>query len=470
MRILFHALRQEPLSQVWRNFRRFLYRRIPSTPLNWQKPKVKRPDLYAQYQARERNPLFLPPPSLAEDEWVFMFTPETQLAQSAQAEVAHFLAEHPTADILYCDQDMMDEQGRRSQPYFKPGWSPETLLSYNYIGQPLVVRRKVWEELGGAAASENAKGGFWDFWLRVTETSYEVFHLPKVLLHFKKRPVQLEGERTFLQAYLHRQKLPAEAVPTTYLASPDDPIFHLQWPDTGPLVSILIPSKNNWKLLRHCILSLQKTSYKAYEIIVLDNASDHPKTVSYLEEVAQQGHVQVVSIPNKGDTFSYAYLNNEGVKAAEGDLLVLLNDDTEVVSPEWLSQMVGYHRIGGVGMVGAKLLYPNKRIQHVGVALNMYTGEFEGFPLHYLAHRKEDDPHLVPFTQVSRNVAATTAACCLISKQLFMDVGEFDEANFPISLNDIDLCLRVRRAGYRIVVASQAELIHKEGKKQKGAV
>jgi len=169
-----------------------------------------------------------------------------------------------------------------------------------------------------------------------------------------------------------------------------------------------------------------------------------------------------------GNQFSFSYINNEGVKAAKGELLLFLNDDTEVQNPRWLSQMVGYHSLNGVGMVGAKLLYPDGSLQHIGVCIGMYTGNFEGFPVHHFSERKADDPTFRAHTQVSNNVMAVTGACCLISKAFFESLGGFDEALFPLTFNDIDLCIRVHQAGHRVVLAHDAVLIHKESKSRKG--
>lgn len=245
-------------------------------------------------------------------------------------------------------------------------------------------------------------------------------------------------------------------------------VHAIQGPDTGPEVSLLIPSKNNHKLLKACIDSLAKTTYQNYEILILDNASDHPKTLAYLEKIKKQPKIRVLRIPNQGSDFSFSYINNEGARTANGEYLLFLNDDTEVISPNWLSQMMGYASSPGVGVVGAKLLYPNGTTQHVGVGVGMYAGRFEGFPIHLFESKKEDDPAYFSYTQEAVYVSAVTGACMLIARDLFEELGGFDEALFPLAFNDIDLCHRVTEMGKRIVCANDVSLIHKESKSRKG--
>lgn len=425
LRMLIRALQREPLDQILRNLRRQLARNLPNNISG----TTDQPDLYQAFLAREiKSPLAEQVKTELPD-WVFPHTDAYQLAPHAKAAVAAFVQVNPTVDIIYCDEDQIDKAGNRHSPIFKPGWSPERLLAYNYIGQPLAVRRDLLPE---------GEVDFWKFLLEASSQKQAIAHLPKVLMH-----------KTQIQTQVQIQT-------------------QIQTPDTGPLVSILIPSKNQHKLLKACLDSLEKTTYTNYEILVLDNASDHPKTCAYLKTLQGKKKTQVIRIPNKGAQFSFSYINNTGVKSARGELLLFLNDDTEVQNPAWLSQMVGYHSLEGVGIVGAKLLYPNQTLQHIGVGIGMFTGNFDGFPVHYFAERKADDPQLVEHTQVSANVMAVTGACCLISKSLFEALGGFDEELFPLTFNDIDLCLKAQQAGKRIVMAHEAVLIHKESKSRKG--
>ncbi len=465
-------MRREPLQKIWRNFIRLVYREVPNRPLKKRLQRREKVNPYELFLQREGNSTYEEDAQL-ENRWLFLTPPDGRLAAAARGEVANFLAEHPTAEIIYCDEDLYDAEKGRHTPYLKPGWSPELLLAYNYIRRPLAIQREVWKKLEGINPQMD-EPAFWAFLLRAMEIGVNIAHLPKILMHKEQGEEEVQDrnlvqrQSQILQFYLQHQRIPASPIFSSYWAFPNQPIFHLRWPDTGPLVSILIPSKNNLRLLRACIRSLKKTRYHPYEIIVLDNASDDRATLDYLDQIKQESHIQVIRIPNIHDRFSFAYINNQGVNYAKGELLVFLNDDTEVISPDWLSQLVGYHQIEGVGMVGAKLLYRDRSIQHIGVAMNMYTGTFEGFPLHYYSGQKSRHPKLIPLTQASRNVGGVTAACCLISKKLFQTLGGFDEKSFPVSLNDMDLCIRVRKKGLRIVFASQAVLLHKESKSRKG--
>lgn len=456
LRILLLALKREPLDQILRNLRRVLASKLPKA-----RAHEKKVDRYQQFIQREHIPPVPRFDSKKLVDWTFPHTDTYILSDHAASEVIAFLAAHPQVDIIYCDEDQMDKSGKRHAPYFKPAWSPENILATNYIGEPLAVRTSILPPV---------QVDRWDFWLGAVEKKHEVVHLPKVLMHRVNDPIStsLTSVADMLQAYLIQQKVAAKAIPSPYRSTLNQPLFHLQWPDTGPLVSILIPSKNNYKLLKSCLDALAKTTYKQYETLVLDNASDEPQTLNFLTSLQHNPSTRVLRIPNVGDQFSFSYINNEGVKAANGKLILFLNDDTEVVNPTWLSQMVGYHSLTGVGLVGAKLLYPDGSLQHVGVGTGMYTGNFEGFPVHYFAGRKADDAALIAHTQISNNVMAVTGACCLIAKALFETLGGFDEARFPLSFNDIDLCLRVHQAGHRIVMAHDAVLIHKESKSRKG--
>jgi len=282
VKILLRALRREPLSQILRNLRRLLSSKLPESGI--KRNRKNQADIYLQYLKRENNPLAFDPITLPN--WIFPHSDSYTLAAHAMTEVVAFVKAHPEASVIYCDEDQMDENGNRHSPNFKPGWSPETLLAYNYIGEPLAVRKEIWP---------SCQVDMWAFWLSVVEKKKKVAHLPKVLKHRVKEPkapsVELLTET--LQAHLNRTILPAKAFPSSYKTNLNQPIFHLQWPDEGPLVSILIPSKNQAKLLKACLTSLEKTTYKQYEILVLDNASDDPQALDFLESLQDRPEIHV---------------------------------------------------------------------------------------------------------------------------------------------------------------------------------
>ena len=394
-----------------------------------------------------------------------------QLSPLALFELVKQLNQRPEGDIFYCDEDVMAADGQRHSPDFKWPWSPERLLAYNYIRQPLAVKRACWEELGGID-KHLGKNAWWDFCLRAMGKGARFVRLPHVLYH-KTNPgerfptAEMAKGKDVLQAYLDNAQIQVQAISPSPFAPPTQPIYPLLWPDTGPLVTIMIPTKNHYQTLKRCIDSLTRTTYDNYEVLILDNESTDRKTINYLQQLRERPDFRVITVPNKGLHFSFSYINNQGAKSANGELLLLLNDDTEVLSPNWLSQMVGYHSLPGVGIVGAKLLFPDGKIQHAGIGLGLHTGEKKGWPVHFFRNQLEAEVNAPYHTQVSANFSAVTGACLLISSGLYQELGELNEIHFPLSFNDIDLCLRASQAGKRTVLATDAVLCHFESKSRK---
>ncbi len=394
------------------------------------------------------------------------------LSPLALFDLVDYLNQHPAGDLFYCDEDVMAQNGHRHTPDFKWPWSPERLLAYNYIRQPLAVKKACWDELGGKN-KHLGKNAWWDFCLRAMAQNFCFVHIPQILYH-KSAPDDALSEadrakgKAVLQAHLDHLQSLAKVVSPPPFAQPHQPLYHLEWPHTGPLVTLMIPTKNHYRTLKRCIDSLAHTTYTNYEVLILDNDSTDKKNLKYLQELDERPPFQVITIPNEAQGFSFSHINNQGAKSANGELLLLLNDDTEVLSPNWLSQMVGYHSLPGVGIVGAKLQFPDGKIQHAGIGLGLHTGEKPGWPVHFFRNQTEEEVDSPYHTQVSANFSAVTGACLLISKALYNELGGLDEKDFPLSFNDIDLCLRAAKAGKRTVLASQALLRHFESKSRKG--
>ncbi|KST67355.1 glycosyltransferase [Mastigocoleus testarum] len=403
--------------------------------------------------------------SIASGEFIAFLDHDDELTPDALGEVALYLAEHPETDFLYSDDDKIDTQGRRFSPQFKPDWSPELLLSYMYMSHLCVVRCSIFKEVGGLRLGYEGSQDY-DFALRATEIAREVKHLPLVLYHWRAvpgstatsgsaKPASFVAGEKALQETLQRRGISGSVYHPEWAVKAGCGIFEYQFPNTGSSVTIVIPTKNKLNLLQTCLNSLEKTTYENYQVVVIDNESDDPETLAYLEQIPHK----VLHIGNQGAGFNFAAINNRAVEGVDSDYVLFLNNDTEVISPQWLSQMMGFAQLQGVGAVGARLLYPDGKIQHAGVVHGLYHGSagpaFKTAP--------EWDFGYLAYAKVNRNYSAVTAACLLTPRTLFLQLGGFDEQQFAVAYNDVDYCYRLVEEGYRCVYCPTAELIHYEG-------
>jgi O-antigen biosynthesis protein len=400
--------------------------------------------------------------SVARGEFVGLLDSGDELTPDALFEVVKLLQEHPEADFIYSDEDEIEDKARRSNPYFKPGWSPDLLLSGNYVSHLSVYRRSLLQEIGGF------KEGFegcqdYDLLLRTTEQTDEIHHVPKVLYHRRaaaglstvsladKRRIR-ERTRRALSEALRRRGLEG-SVEHGYL--PDRFRVRLKIKDE-PKVSIIIPTRDNVSFLKRCIESVERlTTYRNYELLVIDNNSSDRATVNYLASIPHR------VIPFM-EAFNYSRINNFAVSQAEGEYVLLLNDDTEVISDGWLEAMLEHAQRPEVGAVGAKLLYPDGRIQHAGVVLGVGNPWGPGVAMHSHQFYSSDSLGYAGTLITTANYSAVTAACMLLRKSLFKELGGLDEKNLPIQFNDVDLCLRMREQGYYIIYTPYAQLYHHE--------
>jgi glycosyltransferase involved in cell wall biosynthesis/predicted small metal-binding protein len=402
---------------------------------------------------------------LATGDIILFLDNDDELTPDALGEVALYFATHPTTDFLYSDDDKIDTEGRRFSPQFKPKWSPELLLSYMYLGHLCAVRKHIFEQVGGLQLGFEGSQDY-DFALRATEISCHVAHLPLVLYHWRTapgstaisgaaKPASFAAGQKAIQDALNRQKIKGSVAQHAWAIQENLGIFAQDFPDSGPSVTIIIPTKNQEKLLKSCLESLEATTYKNYQIIVIDNESDDPKALEYFKQL----NCQVLPIQNKEGKFSYAAINNRAVEQAESEYILFLNNDTEIINPRWLSQMVGYAQITKVGAVGARLLYPDNKIQHAGIIHGLH----HGLAGHAFKLMNSDNRGYLSQAMVTRNYSAVTAACMLTPRQLFLELGGFDEENFAVAYNDADYGYRLLEKGYRCVYCPDAELLHKEG-------
>ena len=394
--------------------------------------------------------------SLAGGELVVFLGEEDALAPEALFEVVKLLQDHPGADLVYSDSDRLDEEGNRCDPHFKPGWSPDLLLSLDYLSHLSVYRRSLLEEVGGFGRGLDGCRHH-DLVLRYTELAGSVRHLPKVLYHRRTTAdgdaARARGEsRRVLSEALRRRGVEGSVEDGELPES-----FRVRPRISGePLVSLVIPTRDNVALLKNCVESIERlTTYRNYQILIVDNDSADPETVEYLASTPHR------VVPFR-EPFNYSRINNFAVSRAGGEYVVLLNDDTEVIAGDWLEAMLEHAQSPEVGAVGAKLLYPDDRIQHAGVIVGVGNAWGPGIAVHSHQFYPADSPGHGGVVAATANYSAVTAACMMIRKSLFEDVGGLDAENLRVSFNDIDLCLRLGERGYRIVYTPHARLYHHE--------
>jgi GT2 family glycosyltransferase/glycosyltransferase involved in cell wall biosynthesis len=403
--------------------------------------------------------------TLSTGEFLLFLDHDDELTPDAVGEIALCLAERPDTDVVYSDDDKVDVIGRRYDPQFKPDWSPELLLSYMYMSHVFVVRRSLFESVGAMRVGfEGAQD--YDLALRVAERTASFEHIPKVLYHWRAlpgstassgaaKPASLEAGRRAVADAFQRRGIVARVTQPDFAVNGNLGIYCHEFPDEGPKVTILIPTKNRVAIVRQCIESLQATTYRNYEIVIIDNESDDPEALAYLQSLPHR----VIRIGNPSGRFNFAAINNRAVEQVTGEFVLFLNNDTEVKTPRWLSQMMGYAQMPGVGSVGAKLVFADGRIQHAGVIHGLYHG-LAG-PAFKLASSWERG--YMAYASVVRNYSAVTAACLLTPRRRFLELGGFNEAEFGVAYNDVDYCYRLVDRGYRCVYCPDAQLIHYEG-------
>ncbi|MDM7464285.1 MAG: glycosyltransferase [Tepidimonas taiwanensis] len=397
----------------------------------------------------------------SDDDWVCFMDQDDLLAPHALWCLAATLGQHPQARVLYSDEDKIDARAQRCEPHFKPDWNPELLLSYNYVCHLVAYRREEVLALGGMRTGfEGAQD--YDLVLRMTErcTPEQIVHVPRVLYHWRMhpdstasgahvKPYAAEAGRRALHEAMQRRGIAASVTIDARQ------IYRVNYRIEGapPHVTLVVPTRNGGRLLQTCIDSvLARTDYTPYDIVIIDNGSDEPATLRLLQGYARHPQCRVVRDPRP---FNYAALHNAVVPGVRGDYVLLLNDDIEVKHREWLYEMVAVALQPGVGAVGARLLYPNGTVQHAGVIL---VGGVAG---HAHKHLPADHPGYMGRACVRQDLSAVTAACMLLPKAVYVEVGGMDE-RLAVAFNDVALCLAIGQAGYRIVWTPHAELYHYE--------
>jgi len=401
---------------------------------------------------------------LATGEFVIFLDQDDKLAPHALYLIAKEIQGHADVGFVYGDEDEIDEDGSRTEPNFRPDFNPELLYSQNYIGHLAAYRRSLVESAGGF---RDGYEGCQDYDLLLRCYAHtgpaRVRHIPWVLnsrgvcrsgsTDYRDRYAADAGMRA-LSDYVQRQGQNAEF--TSGIAGN---IYRVSFPlpDPRPLVSIVIPTRNAVDLLRTCVSSvLEKTRYDPFEIIVVDNQSDTPETLEYLAALSYHPKCRVLRYDAP---FNYSAINNLAVRKAAGEFILLLNNDTEVVTPEWLHELVMWGTRDGVGTVGCKLLYADGTIQHAGIALGV-----GGVASHYHKHFQADSPGYANRLLSVHEVGGNTAACLLVRRDHYLAVGGLDEDHLAVAFNDVDFCLKLREKGLRNIWTPYAVLYHYESR------
>jgi len=402
--------------------------------------------------------------ALASGEFVVLLDHDDAIPRHALFVVAEYVNRHPDAQLFYSDEDKISEDGTRFGPYFKPDWNVELIRSQNFFSHLGVYRRDLIERVGGfREAFEGAQD--YDLMLRCVDAARDTppVHIPHVLYHWRvvagstaggsdAKPYAFIAAMRSLSEHLARRGVSGEVVEST----PNSGYTKIDYavPDPAPLVSIVIPTRDGRALLSNCITSLLDiTAYKNFEIIIVDNGSTEPATFEYFESISNLPNVRIL---RDDSPFNYSALNNRAVEIAQGEFICLMNNDIEAIHPEWLTEMVGIGLQPDVGAVGARLWYPDDRLQHGGVILGI--GGVAGHAHHLL---KPEESGYFSRAVLAQDLSAVTAACLLVRTRVYREVGGLDE-QLAVAFNDVDFCIRVRDAGYRNVWTPYAQLYHHE--------
>lgn len=400
---------------------------------------------------------------MATGEYIALFDHDDLLHPSALYEVMRAICEHG-ADFIYTDENTFSEEPRDAyNPHFKPDFSSDTLRSYNYICHLSAFSRELLDSVGYFRSEYDGSQDY-DLILRLTEKAKKVFHIRKILYYWRAhknsvaqdvgaKPYTVTAAKKALAAHLERCGLKGEvldsSVPTTY---------HIKYEiDGNPLISVIIPNKNHTDDLDICLKSLyEKSSYKNFEVIIVENNSTEKETFEYYEAIAQKhGNVKIVKWEGN---FNYSAINNFGVNYAKGEFILLLNNDVEIINGSCLEEMLMFAQRKDVGAVGAKLYYSDDTVQHAGVILGL-----GGTAGHAHKHFGRSHPGYMARASIAQNLSACTAACLMMRRDVFDEVGGLDES-FEVAFNDVDLCMKIRKKGYLVVFTPYAELYHYESK------
>lgn len=432
--------------------------------------------------------------SLAKGEWIGLLDHDDCLAEDALYEVLAAAGEgparaslvrnyenywmyHEKAEAVYTDEDKIDEEEKEHfQPHFKPDFNVDLLRSNNYITHFFAVKREIVERVGGFSKDYEGAQDY-DFIFRCTSEANRVAHVPRILYHWRisqgstadnpaSKEYAFEAGKRAIEAHLDRMGEKAKVSQRMDLG-----FYRVHYPVQGnPKVSILIPNKDEADTLQTCLASIAKSTYQNYQIIIIENNSTQAETFALYEELTGQkyesGKVLQGTLENGCEVrvvtydgnFNYSAINNFGASYADGEYFVLLNNDIELLTEDWLEEMLGNCQREEVGIVGARLQYPDKTIQHAGIVVGM-----GGIAGNLFVGMKAERSGYLHKASIQLNYSAVTAACLMVSADLYRQVGGFAE-RLSVAFNDVDFCLKVRKAGYLVVYNPEVRAIHYESK------
>lgn len=401
--------------------------------------------------------------AMAKGEFMGLLDHDDLLAPNALYEIVNTLQDHPQADALYTDEDKVTtDLDEHFQPHLKPDFNLDLLRSNNYICHFFVVRRSIVEKAGGFRKEFDGAQDY-DFIFRCTENAREVLHVPEILYHWRTHKAStadnpaskmyaFEAGKRAIEAHLERTGTKGTVSHTQDLG-----FYRVKYPVQGePLVSVIIPNKDEKETLQTCLESLKKnTSYQNFEIIIIENNSTTGEIFKYYKELSRD---QQIHLLRWGKEFNYSAINNFGVAHARGEYLLFLNNDVKSIEPDWMEEMLGVCQRPEVGGVGAKLIYPDNTIQHAGCVIGM-----GGIAGHMFVDMPADRTGYLHKASLLQDMSAVTAACLMMKKEVFEQAGGFTE-ELAVAFNDVDLCLKVRKNNHLIVYDPYAKLYHMESK------
>jgi len=401
--------------------------------------------------------------AMTKGEFVGLLDHDDLLAPNALYEIVKILQDHPQADALYTDEDKVTtELDEHFQPHLKPDFNLDLLRSNNYICHFFVVRKSIVEKAGGFRKEFDGAQDY-DFIFRCTENAGEVLHVPEILYHWRTHKAStadnpaskmyaFEAGKRAIEAHLERTGTEGEVSHTQDLG-----FYRVKYPVQGkPLVSVIIPNKDEKETLQTCLEMLEKnTGYQNFEIIIVENNSTTDEIFRYYKELSGNRKIHLL---RWGKEFNYSAINNFATAHAKGEYLLFLNNDVKSINPDWLEEMLGVCQRPEVGGVGAKLIYPDNTIQHAGCVIGM-----GGIAGHMFVDMPADRTGYLHKASLLQDMSAVTAACLLMKKEVFEQAGGFTE-ELAVAFNDVDLCLKVRKNGYLIVYDPYAKLYHMESK------
>lgn len=402
--------------------------------------------------------------AMATGEFAGLLDHDDLLAPNALYEVAKALETEPDIDVLYTDEDKVrgDEVLEHFQPHLKPDFNIDLLRSNNYICHFFVVRKSLLEKTGGFRREYDGAQDY-DFIFRCTQAAGKIHHIPEILYHWRthqsstadnpeSKLYAFEAGKRAIEENLRQNGLIGEVSHTK-----DYGFYRVKYPVQGePLVSIIIPNKDAKEDLEKCIQSiLEKSSYTNYEILIVENNSTGEEIFSYYKELSENSRIRLLRWKRE---FNYSAINNYGAKKAKGDYLLFLNNDTEVISPDWIEEMLGFCQRPDTGIVGARLYFGNNTVQHAGTVIGI--GGIAGHMFTDMPRERSGYMHKAAIIQ---DLSAVTAACMMVKRQVFDEVQGFEE-QLSVAFNDVDFCLRVREKQYLVVYDPYVELYHYESK------